>query len=518
MRRLCALAAALILSITPLTVIAVVAAGPAQASATCATGNNPADVNGDGFSDVVAGDPTATVSTAGSAGDVVVRLGLSTGAGTGAQTVLTEPDADATQTADAGDRFGAVVAMGWVDGDHCADVVVATPDDSVDGQADAGSVQVIFGSPDGLGQGRPGLTITEATAGLGGAAVAGEKFGTDLALTDALGPGDSQELAIGIPRRTVAGFAGAGAVGLVGFATDGSVSSAQLVSQSTADVIGASEAGDAFGTAVDFDRDLDADTECPSQPDGCENLLVGVPGENSSAGDVLEIDTAVGAPPYASFAVSQDSSDVPGTAEAGDRFGASLDYHVAFGSGDELLAIGIPGEDVGSIKDAGSVQVFDDEDGNGAPAFTQNTSGIAGAAEAGDQFGTTVLITEDTHRQPYLVVGSPLEDVGTLKDAGGVSIIPLDTGQPATGDVVLSQDSAGIVGAAAAGEHFGQALGNTGGHLLIGVPDDVGYSRGLVDFVGWTTALGKVATVGTAWEPASGNGFGASIAGPSVFR
>ncbi|MEU3557628.1 FG-GAP-like repeat-containing protein [Streptomyces fragilis] len=56
--------------------------------------------------------------------------------------------------------------------------------------------------------------------------------------------------------------------------------------------------------------------------------------------------------------VSQDTSGVPGSAEAGDRFGDETAYADFDGDGYDDLAVGAPGEDLGTDKDAGMVTIL----------------------------------------------------------------------------------------------------------------------------------------------------------------
>jgi hypothetical protein len=85
----------------------------------------------------------------------------------------------------------------------------------------------------------------------------------------------------------------------------------------------------------------------------------------------------------------------------------------------------VPGENVGSIEDAGSVNVLYGStgtglNGNGSQLFTQPVS----AVEAGDQFGSA-LASGDFNNDGFadLAVGAPTEDVGTITDAGAVSVL-----------------------------------------------------------------------------------------------
>ena len=61
-------------------------------------------------------------------------------------------------------------------------------------------------------------------------------------------------------------------------------------------------------------------------------------------------------------AVTQDSPGIPGAAEAGDRFGAALSINYLVGSGGIVdIAVGVPNEDIGSLADAGSVIILQDQ-------------------------------------------------------------------------------------------------------------------------------------------------------------
>jgi len=88
--------------------------------------------------------------------------------------------------------------------------------------------------------------------------------------------------------------------------------------------------------------------------------------------------------------------------------------------GADDLAVGAPGEDVGSVGDAGSVNVLYGTagtglSGSGSQLFTQPVS----AVEVGDQFGSA-LASGDFNDDGFadLAVGAPGEDVGSVPDAG----------------------------------------------------------------------------------------------------
>jgi len=97
------------------------------------------------------------------------------------------------------------------------------------------------------------------------------------------------------------------------------------------------------------------------------------------------------------------------------------------GDGFGDLAVGVPGEDIGSISNAGGVNVLYGSSSGLAAAgnqfWSQNSKGVIGVAETGDAFGT-VVATGDFNDDGYsdLAIGAPLESVGSATDAGGVNV------------------------------------------------------------------------------------------------
>ncbi|MGP3635845.1 FG-GAP repeat protein [Streptomyces sp. 24-1644] len=95
------------------------------------------------------------------------------------------------------------------------------------------------------------------------------------------------------------------------------------------------------------------------------------------------------------------------------------------------FVIGAPSEAVGTRPGVGAVTVVPGRRtgqlGTGAYGFTQNTAGVPGGAETGDQFGSTVTAGDLNHDgRPEIAVGAAWED-----DRGGVWVLPGGTTQPA---------------------------------------------------------------------------------------
>jgi hypothetical protein len=82
-----------------------------------------------------------------------------------------------------------------------------------------------------------------------------------------------------------------------------------------------------------------------------------------------------------------------------------------------------------------------------------------------------------------LAVSAPYED-GIATDTGLVQIFPLDD---LAAEVSYDQESTDISGTAAANEHFGEGLGFVAGvverSILVGVPDDVQHTGGMVNVI-----------------------------------
>jgi hypothetical protein len=378
----------------------------------------------------------------------------------------------------AGDRFGAAVAYTLLpnccpdDYHEYASLAIGAPG----ANSGRGAVVVASGSPSGV-QAAGGIRITGQSTG--------EQFGAAVVAVFA-------DVWVGAPNRTVSGHAGAGAIDHYRI-TGSTAKLVETLTEDTPGIPGLAEVNDHFGAvlAVDYNH-----------------IVVGEPGEDVGsavdAGTVTDIEYINGARQRA-VTIGQNSPGISGGAEAGDRFGAAVSLDPAeylpdskvpgATAEDALIGVGVPGEDLGSVRDAGTAQLVRVTPAGAVTqlaSFSQESPTIPGGSEAGDQFGASVLLGDvdgqvtvtghDRNGFEDLAIGAPGEDLGTVADAGDVIVVQLGSTFHAVGPV-LRQGGGGTAdlgGSAAAGNRVGTTLSplaypapgdQTGGaSLLVGLP------------------------------------------------
>ena len=371
--------------------------------------------------------------------------------GEGGRVVVTQ--ATIGQVPEAGDRFGAAVATAHVDTDACLDVVVAAPYEDLGAATDAGVGHVIYGSLAGLNGGTSPTQVTQAQAG--GGVQAGDRFGFSGGAADKPGH-DTSGVAVGAPYEDLGAAVDTGAVNALQF-SDSILVLPREITQSTPGVVGTSESSDLFGFSLAYGYDL-------INTYSSWDLVVGAPGEDigklNSAGAVTVINGVHDYPPdvFPSQSWNQDSPGVPGAAETGDLFGCSVATSVvdSYAPGSKQhVAVGAPGEAIGSRTTAGAVQLFSSTGSGLVPgkSISQNTAGVLGTAEKGDRFGFRVALLNAPKLR--LAVSIPYEDIGSVTDAGSVQVFSVSN--PAD-DKAYDAASAGAAGARTTGGRYGYAL------------------------------------------------------------
>jgi FG-GAP repeat len=365
----------------PLTV-ALMAAGLGALGAPTASATKDAtsvqdDFNGDGYADLAVGANHATIGGKSKAGYVAVTYGGPHGLSASNRSIISRATAGVPGSPTANQAFGTQLSRGDLDGDGYGDLVIAS--------GTAGDLVIVWGGPRGLtgGTSVPDHWSTQT----------GDFDGdghTDLALFEFGGGGGDE------PGHTdVTVWKGpvsrAGLPAAVTRLDAGQLCCIEVSEKATGDVNG----------------------------DGYDDIVVGV-------SDDSRIDITYGAasgivPREQWTSITQNTAGVPGTLEYEDAFGASLAVGDINGDGIDDIAVGAPGEALGTTHDAGVVDILRGSrsgvTGVGAQAITQNTAGVPGTAELGDGFGTTVRLL-DINRNGY----ADLAAAATGEDGGNGAV------------------------------------------------------------------------------------------------
>ncbi|CAL9565265.1 FG-GAP-like repeat-containing protein [Streptomyces sp. Tu 3180] len=426
-------------------------AAPAQAPA-AGTARPHDDFNGDGYADLAVAAPTATVGGKRGAGYVAVLYGSENGLRTATRQVFSQNTAGVPGSAETDDEFGSALATADLDRDGYADLVVGVArEDTADGGADSGLVEVVWGGPRGLSGGAALASGGNAHEGLGahGHLTAGDVDGDgdpdvvtvenlhDLRVLrgpfgrDGAGAGGEQTVRDDFDSRVLDLAAGDvngdGVTDVAATENDGDEYDARRIVywQGTRDGLTPYRLVDeADGTRLQGGENLDVGDV---NADGYDDIVVGraVDGYDSDldnprvkGGRVTWIPGAPQGPDGArAVHLNQDSPGVPGTAEDGDAFGTGVRIGDVDGDGHPDVVTGLPGEDLGRVSGAGSVVVLrgtaDGLTGAGARAVTQDTADVPGTAEKDDRFGRAAYLGDaNGDGRADLAVGAPGENAG----------------------------------------------------------------------------------------------------------
>ncbi|MFN0152188.1 MAG: hypothetical protein ACKVU1_15910, partial [bacterium] len=405
------------------------------------------DFNGDGYDDLAMGSSLENVGSIVDAGMVIVEWGTAHGVTHVGAVAITESDAGgADQT---GAHFGYALATGDFNDDGYGDLAIGAPgSDAGSGNADAGEILVMHGSPSGLVAATP---VNQSD--IGGGREVGDEFGFSLAVGDFDLDG-YDDLAAGAPGED----AGAGVVFYmlgsgfgVPFGGDG------WFKQST--LGGTDEANDSFGWSLAAGNILGT---------SYIDLAIGAPYEGIGFGSyqgqvwvVRGASTGLSATTPKVFSAgildaSQNSGNF-GFALAIGRFSAAA-------TGFKSLAIGEPGRDNGFIGGGGRVVVVE-----GASAGLDSSSALAidesdagGFNSTDDAFGAALCagtFEDVTATYDDLAVGSPGESFnGVYPDAGNFYVLFGGTNGPTGGYGWANFNQGTCNEPSEAGDDFGESI------------------------------------------------------------
>ncbi|MEV8594244.1 FG-GAP and VCBS repeat-containing protein [Streptomyces sp. NPDC052012] len=430
-------------------------------SATAADGTARADFNGDGYRDVAIAAPVAKVDGKSGAGQVAVVYGTASGLDTTKRQVISQATTGIPGVPESSDYFGDRLTTGDLDGDGYTDLIVGVHAERIGSTGDSGVITVVWGGANGL------KTATDLTAPL---PENRNELGWSLATGDFDGDGDTDLAAanIAFPELNIfegpvsrtgkaAEHTGIDTLEQTGINTDRIVAG-DVTGDGATDllVMGQEEAGGAYPTRSVLYKGSPAGPVpggkvaggyaaviADVDKDGHGDIVTGnfmeksaeAPHGGHGGAITVTYGAAGGLSTRPPVRITQDSAGVPGTAETGDRFGWSLTAGDTDGDGYTDIAIGAAGEAIGSVRGAGAVTVLRGSasglTGTGAKSFSQNTSGVPGTAEAEDQFGYAVHLTDtDRNGRAELVTSASGENGG----AGSVWLLKSTTsGITATG-------------------------------------------------------------------------------------
>jgi len=233
------------------------------------------------------------------------------------------------------------------------DLAVGIPGEDIDGETNAGAVQVFDGASGGL-QDNADEFIWSQSGDIVGVAEANDRFGEVLTTGD-FDADQFTDLVVSAPREDLegAGVNDAGAVhviygGLGGLSTDDN----RLFHQNTTGIDGVAENSDRFGDSLVGGGNFGDDLNYDLYPD----LVIGIPRENDSRGAFLVL---LGGP----IGLTAEDSLFEVNSLNSDAILDEMSFAMTvadFGNGPEL-AVSLPGDDFLGDNDTGSVIVYEFE-------------------------------------------------------------------------------------------------------------------------------------------------------------
>jgi hypothetical protein len=319
-----------------------------------------ADLNRDGYSDLVVGAQHEQAGAMKDAGTVVIVWGSASGLSGGTTVKNPKPLY--------GSYFGLSIAAADFTGD-------GKPDLAISAQGDSGSptyrIRLIRGP---FGKSGSTGTVSSYSPGIDKPALTAGRVSGD-AKADLVVTGDKPD--------------------------DGQLATAAYYQGTSAGLTKAATLRPAVTSAI---ADLDKD--------GYGDIVLGNPQEpdaeaSASTGGKIHViyGTGSGPSPTRRVTLTQNTAGMPDTSEYGDDFGGALATGDFDKNGYPDLAVGAPGESFGDdthyIASAGAITLLRGSASGltttGATQLTQDSPGVPGSVESGDSFGSALLASDVDH-------------------------------------------------------------------------------------------------------------------------